>query len=306
VEIGAAVRLAGFGLKTVGGTIDGTLNELSATIVDRTACLRAPNDTNNAVQLCAFSGSGSPCGGDSGGALVLMQNGSPVVVGVTRAATCTGNSSALFADVTAPEILEFVQGNDDPPAAPRPTVQPTLELPTTEPQVGQTLRCSPGTWSGAPTFGYAFYDAVTHLLLRSGSPDYTLRVGDAGLRVYCRVTASNSGGTGFYESSPAPVVQNAGELSVPTTSVRRGGTAVVRLSLVDWQPPLGAVTICARLAPAISGQTCRRATPVGSHPTVVLRVPVKSTAPLARARLRVTAQATDGRAAAKVSYVSVL
>ena len=149
--------LPGFGLKVAGGTIDGTLNGMNGTLVDQTDCLRAPYDTANAVLLCAFSGSSSPCGGDSGSGLVLMTS-TPVLVGVTRAASCTSNSTASFADLTAPEILQFVQGNDDPPAAPRPTAPPVIERPTPVPQVGQTIRCTSGTWTGSPSFVYSLYE----------------------------------------------------------------------------------------------------------------------------------------------------
>jgi V8-like Glu-specific endopeptidase len=306
VKVGDAVTLAGFGLKAVGGTIDGTLNGMNATLVDQTECLRAPYDVSNAVLLCAFSGSSSPCGGDSGGALVLIDGSSPVVVGVTRAASCAGNSSASFANVTAPEILQFIQGNDDPPAAPRPLSPPALEHPTAQLQVGQTLRCSPGSWSGTPSFTYGFIESATHSFIGGGpSPTYTLRDGDAGRAVICRVTASNAGGTGFDESLPVGVVQNAGEVSVPATTARRGGTAVLRPRLVDWVRPLGAVTICARLAPRIGGKTCRPTAPAGAEPTVVVRLPVRRNAPVVRARVQVTARATDGRAATAVGYVSV-
>src|SRR4051812_49844007 len=99
---------------------------MNSTLVDQAQCLdRGDDDTANGVLLCAFSGTSSPCNGDSGGALVLTRP-TPVVVGVTRASVCSTNSSASYANVTAPEILQFIQGNDNPPMAPRPKTPTTL------------------------------------------------------------------------------------------------------------------------------------------------------------------------------------
>jgi trypsin len=303
LELGAAVILAGYGLKSRGGTIDGTLNGMNGTLVDQSQCLTESN-TSNAVLLCAFSGSSSPCGGDSGAALVL-ERPTPVLIGVTRAAACSSNSIASFANVTAPEILHFVQGSDDPPMAPRPTSPSSIAVPTPLVQVGQTVHCKPGEWTGKPTFSYAFYEATTHQVLRRGSSAYTLRVGDAGRRIFCRVTASNAGGSGFDESTPISSVRNGGELEVPATTARRGGTALLRVELVDWVRPLRAVTVCAKLAANVGGRVCRSTSPTGVDPAVVLRVGVKASAPLARARVIVTARATDGRAAWTSGHVTI-
>ena len=67
LEFGDSVTLAGFGLKDDNGTIDGTLNGMNGTLVDQSECLPPAYDTANGVLLCAFSGSSSPCSGDSGG-----------------------------------------------------------------------------------------------------------------------------------------------------------------------------------------------------------------------------------------------
>jgi Trypsin len=306
VKIGSAVTLAGFGLKTYGGTIDGTLNGMNGTLVDQGDCLRPEDDRSNAVLLCAYSGSSSPCGGDSGGALVLNA-ATPVVVGVTRAAACSSDSSASFANVTAPEILQFIQGNDDPPRAPRPTGPTTLERPTPVPQVGQTVRCAPGGWTGTPSLSFVFREGVTGSVISSGSPTRVLRYRDAGRPIFCRVIASNAGGTGFDESAvTAAPVQNAPDLSIGPATARRGGAAVVGVRLVDWVRPIGAVTICVKLAPRIGGKACRRVSPSGAEPApVVFRLAVKSSAPLVRARARVTARAADGRSARRTGLVQI-
>ena len=307
LKFGDSVSLAGFGLKAINGMIDGTLNGMTGTLVDQSECLPPAEDTANGVLLCAFSGTSSPCSGDSGSALVLGGS-TPVVVGVTRAASCSSNSVASYANVTAPEILEFIQGNDNPPLAPRPTTTTTLKRPTPIMQVGQTVTCVPGEWSGAPTLEYEFREGVNGTVLRAGpTPTYTLRDIDAGRTLLCRILASNAGGTTFDESAPtaSPVV-NSPDLSTAPTSAPRGGTATIRVDLVDWVRPYGEVNVCVRFAPRIGGKVCRAATPAGAAPTVVMRVPVKKAAPPnVRARASVTVRAEDGRSATEPAFVVI-
>lgn len=57
---------------------------------------------------------------------------------------------------------------------------------------GQTLTCSPGTWSKSPAFSYQW--------LRAGAPiagatasTRVLAAADAGFKMSCRVTATNAG-----------------------------------------------------------------------------------------------------------------
>ena len=165
----------------------------------------APYDTANAVLLCAFSGSSSPCGGDSGSALVLTAP-TPVLVGVTRAASCTGNSTASFANMTAPEILEFVQGSDDPPAAPRPTSPPVLERPTPDDAGRPDRPLLARRLERKPELSYACYEgdhgagAPRGLVARVHAARRRRRAE----RCFCRVIATNAGGTGFDESRADP------------------------------------------------------------------------------------------------------
>jgi hypothetical protein len=305
-RIGDSVSLAGYGVKTIGSTVDGTLNGMTGTLVDQGECLPPAYDTANGVLLCVFSSSSSPCSGDSGSALVLGTP-SPVVIGVTRASSCRGNASASFADVTAPEILQFIQGNDNPPTAPRPSSPSSLGLPTPVMQVGQNVTCRPGAWSGTPTFAYEFRESTTDAVVSSGpSPIYRLTDADAGRALYCRVLASNDGGTTFDQSPTASSqVQAAPGIAVQPAVGRRGGPAAVRVKLLDWVRPFGKVDVCVRLAPRIGGKVCRTATPAGPAPTVVMKVNVKRTAPVVRARASVTVRAADGRAATAPGFVDV-
>jgi hypothetical protein len=62
------------------------------------------------------------------------------------------------------------------------------------PEVGKTLTCDKGTWTGSPSFSYQW--------LRNGgviggatSDEYTLVAADEGKAIQCRVSAANAGGT---------------------------------------------------------------------------------------------------------------
>ncbi|MEY2514655.1 MAG: hypothetical protein QOJ89_2013 [bacterium] len=91
--------------------------------------------------------------------------------------------------------------------APMSTAAPTL---TGTPEVGRTLACAKGTWSGepAPTFTYAW--------LADGSPiagatasTYVLQASDGDHAVACRVTATNSAGAASATSAPLTIAAAA-------------------------------------------------------------------------------------------------
>ena len=144
-------------------------------------------------------------------------------------------------------------------------------------------------------------------MISSGSPTHVLRYRDAGRPLFCRVIASNAGGTGFDESvvSLAPV-QNAPDVEIAPTTAQRGGAAAVRVRLVDWVRPIGVVKVCVRLAPRVGGKGCRtvKLTGAGGRP-VTVRLRVKKSAPLVRARAQVTVRSPDGRTAGRPAFVQV-
>ena len=77
---------------------------------------------NNAVLLCTVAPTSSLCNGDSGSGIVTT-GGTPVLIAVTDASApgCPAGSHNIAAYVGAPEILSFIEGNDQPPTAPRPS-----------------------------------------------------------------------------------------------------------------------------------------------------------------------------------------
>ena len=104
---------------------------------------------------------------------------------LTMVWTTPGNSfdnidAATFTSYSGPAVDAPI--NTAPPAV------------TGTPQVGQTLGCSPGTWTGATSYAYTW--------LRGGAPvpgaaqsTYVLTSADAGAHIACRVTAAGTGGS---------------------------------------------------------------------------------------------------------------
>ncbi|HYB27098.1 MAG TPA: endo alpha-1,4 polygalactosaminidase [Solirubrobacteraceae bacterium] len=100
-----------------------------------------------------------------------------------------------------------------PAAATTTTSLPTDTSPPTisgTPQVGDTLTANPGSWTGSPTFTYAWSDGTT-------ATTDTLAAGDEGKTITVTVTATNSGG-----SVPATSAA-VGPVTAPSGSGGSGG-----------------------------------------------------------------------------------
>jgi hypothetical protein len=280
---GTAVGISGYGLESAaanGSTAlpDGSLNTLTMTLQFTPSCDGAGT---TALVLCATAPGGSPCEGDSGGALVTP-TAPPLLVGVMSligdsppSAACQPGDPSVFSNVTAPEIQSFITGGDSPPQAPRGGTDIRLTIPPSRsgaPEVGQVMTCSPGTWSGVPAFAFQFIADTTGLgglsgagvILQSGSsPTYTLAAADLGQRVYCVVQAANAGGTGTSVTAdtppiapssvvptpprpiPKPVVRPAAlGLTAAHRSIRRGRTLSVRIVLRAGTSSVSRVPVC--------------------------------------------------------------
>jgi hypothetical protein len=303
VSDGEPVGLAGFGRQSSGADPDGSLNRLEGTLGEQTSC-----GPNNAVVLCATSPVSAVCSGDSGSALTVGTS-ERVLIGVasTGSLNCPAGGTGTYTNLTAPEILRFVQGEDNPPTAPRRTVRASLASPEAM-QVGQTLTCSGGEWSGLPTFSFAFRDADSGATLQSGpSATYVLQPRDLGRTLSCRASATNAGGTGASESEPTlHSVQPSAKVSAPTISARRGGQATMRVTLSGGIGVRGNAQFCVKPSLKVGAQVCRRTRLVGaSRMTTSLRVPLKATAPPVTVRVAVTAQLADGRRLGTTGFIRV-
>jgi hypothetical protein len=299
---GQAVSLAGYGVTTpVNGGNDASLHRMTSTVVDDTSCVGPMEASAGAVLLCAFSGTNSPCFGDSGSALVLP-GPPPVAIGVAGSATCSRNTAATFADLTAPEILDFVEGNDDPPLAPRNATAPVISSPTSPPQVGETMRCEAGTWSETPSLAYLFFESASGTEVAAG-PSHRLGIGDANARIACRVTATSAGGRAVADSGVTGQVAPPPDVVAAPASARPGTTAVLRVRLFSWIRPVAGLTVCATPPLSVGARTCRTVAPAGS--SVSIRLAVKRTASAGTVRVAVSARATDGRSAAEPATLVV-
>lgn len=200
---GTPASISGFGLQAAGGTPDGQLYAVGTTIGDPLAC----GSDANAVITCISSQVGSACEGDSGGPLTV----GTVLAGVASFVTTTGPSGECgvasvngYTNLAAGEIREFVLGNPAPPQAPRGgrDVSATGVF-----QSGGSMTCSPGTWSGAPTYTYTFVDTRNGQVLQSGaSATYAFTDADVGRTIACQPAATNAGGTGITRTEASPAI----------------------------------------------------------------------------------------------------
>ena len=203
---GALADVAGFGQENpVTQELSGVLNSITMNLVPSQEC----GGEADALFVCARTANGSVCFGDSGSALTIP--GSPAMpggpatpvtlVGVTDTVEekCANDALAGFANVAAPEIRDFIEGSSSPPKAPRGGGSTIVGTP----EVGQTLTCDPGTWTGTPAFTYLFINGANDQILQMGSSTTYLVSGlDVGSTVLCEVRAANAGGTGIVRTGP--------------------------------------------------------------------------------------------------------
>jgi hypothetical protein len=244
---GASVTLAGFGRQSGGGAPDGSLNALSGTVDEQGECGGFSNRVlpyNDAIAFCAAAPAAALCNGDSGAALVT-QDAPHTIVGIASAGAtgCTPGSHALYTNVEAPEILEFIRGDDQPPAAPRANLATHVELEAAPPlRAGSTIRCTSGNWDGSPSITYEFFDTRTQQVLqRDGRGSLLLTARTVGSTIACRAIATNGGGTAMIETNGAGPVGAVPKLEIerlPALTVRRGGSTRIRV----WLDPASGIT----------------------------------------------------------------
>jgi hypothetical protein len=307
---GAAAGVAGFGRSSPTVQTSGPLSWMTATVDPQGGC-GAPAGgltPNNGITLCASSPAGAVCNGDSGSGLVTT-TGAPVLVGVVSsgASGCDSGSHGAFAYTGAPEILQFVQGNDHPPTAPRETASTFLQLKWDPPLVvGNTLSCSTGGWApGQPQLSYSFVDTADGTVLQSGPrTTYLIPASAIGATVVCEVAASDDGGTTLEETDPSPPVKAAPQVRILKVGALDGtpGRAVrLRVSL---QSPLGLwgkFAVCVVPPQPVAGRLCRSTVNADGSSGIfpfVFNFRVKPTAPIGRSQLGITAVAGVSHASA--------
>jgi hypothetical protein len=73
------------------------------------------------------------------------------------------------------------------------------------PRVGETISCNPGTWTGSPSFAFAWRRDGTPIA-GADEQTYTVASADVGRDLVCRVTATNAAGSATADSNVARAV----------------------------------------------------------------------------------------------------
>jgi hypothetical protein len=257
---GAQLNLTGFGLENPNAEFpEGPLNSIGMTVGYPRKC----GGEADAVFLCASAPDGSACFGDSGSGLTTT-GATPALAGVMDTVYgkneefCLPASTNGFVNLAAPEIRDFIEGEESPPRAPRGGE--AIEV-RGVPKAGHSLTCSPGSWSGEPSIVYVFTDSANGQVLQSGaSSTYALMESDVGRTIYCEVQATNAGGTGVVRTGslraieagpppPPPPPPPAPPAPAPGTPPGAGGVEAAKIHHEGVALVGGTLTVQNGLAP---------------------------------------------------------
>jgi hypothetical protein len=171
------------------------------------------------TMLCAGDATYDTCFGDSGGPLVVPVGSNYALAGITSFGEGCADPAhpGVYAEVADPGIHEFLT-TTDPAAAPTMLVPPAVQGAAT---VGQTLTCSPGSWTPSTIVATQFVatSGATTRALTSPGPGrtYSLVAGDAGWQILCLAKAANGGGWARARSAPTAAVAAAPVVVPPQT-----------------------------------------------------------------------------------------
>jgi Trypsin len=300
---GAQVGVAGFGKQDPSADASGPLVWMTGTVDPQGSCGQfSPRGLidGNAITLCASSTSSAVCNGDSGSGLVTTTGGAPVLVGVVNAGApgCAIGTHSVFAYVGAPEILEFVQGNDSPPTAPREQPSTNVDLRWNPPLVvGNTLSCASDGWPTPVQLSYSFTNTTTGQVLQSGARGtFAIPASAAGATIACEAAAANGGGTELVETEATAPVAAAPKFRIKPLAlltVTRGGRITVQVVVRAGAGIFGKVGACATLTHPVGGHLCHSISNPRGEPgpfdfTFAFRV--RPTAPLGTSKIAISAR----------------
>jgi hypothetical protein len=123
--------------------------------------------------------------------LTATDVGQYVIVVVTAHNESASTASATGTPVKGPVL----------PLAPTDTTAPTITGTT---NVGDTVSCNPGTWTGSPAFSYT-WELDGTVIPGATTSTYTIPTTAAGGQLTCVVEATNTGGSATAPSAPVSV-----------------------------------------------------------------------------------------------------
>jgi secreted trypsin-like serine protease len=243
---GTTLSISGYGKEegAEGAQPTGQLYSTTLTAISSDAC-RNQVKLNSAVLLCAESASSSTCQGDSGGP--LTEGSPPVQVGIVDFGTkeCPVGQPDVFTNIAAPEIRDFIEGDESPPVAPRQSSPPGIKWFGSSPVAFLPLTCEAGGWSGSPSFAYTFQvENASAQMLQSGPANAFAPLGSlVGSTLVCVVQASNAGGTSTGRSPVTPAI--APDTTPPNAAIRglKCHLQSCVLSFAAWDPNGVAVSV---------------------------------------------------------------
>ena len=203
---------AGSGGGAGGGPVGGVPNPPAATAVFTVSA------DPTIGQPVTFDGSGSSCvvgpctyaWDDDGGEPPIGDW--PLGTGQVLQYTFTGSAFTVYVRLTVTDALgQTGTVEHDVSVAPAALVNSVVPSVGGTAQVGDQLTANPGTWSGSPTYQYAWSDCNSGgtgcaSIAGATDPSYTVVSGDVGQTIVVTVTASNAGGSASATSSPTAVV----------------------------------------------------------------------------------------------------
>ncbi len=146
---------------------------------------------------------------------------------VGTALTCAVTATSADGSTTATSAPVTVSGPSG--HAPANTTPPAI---TGTAAVGGTLACSPGVWTGTPTYAYLWRRGGLTIDGATGST-YVAAAADAGASLTCTVVATN--GSGSAAASSAPVTVAAAGPPTATTAPALTGSGAVGTALTCSQ-----------------------------------------------------------------------
>lgn len=169
------------------------LQEARIPLVDDASCSQRMGDEYDPAQMiCGGTLSSAEgtydgvdtCNGDSGGPILLEENGNFTLLGVTSwGLECASNVTwGVYARIDA--FRDWILSN--PPIPPYAITAPRI---SGTPTVGSTLKCKPGVWGGDTNVAvkYRWLDAQRGPLKAARKQTYTLKHSDKGRQIVCEV-----------------------------------------------------------------------------------------------------------------------